>query len=757
MIHHHVSPLRARLLAALATTCVVASTLFAPAAAADDGPGSLSGPEPSEALAADPPAEDPASTPPAAVGITAAPANTAVPAISGTLEVGQTLSATNGTWNNAPTSYTYQWQRCNSPAAPSCSDIAGATSSNYTLVGGDATRRIRVRVTAVNVDGSTTANSGVSAAVSAGIIPAKVTDPVISGTTTVGQTLSVSNGTWTGTEPMTFTYQWRRCNSNTGPGGCSDIAGATAAFYALAAADATKYMRVRVTATNQAGDRNADSAFSAQVAAAIAPSNTVPPAISGTAEVGETLTVNPGTWSGTAPITYTYQWLRCSSTSVMSCSTISGATGESYVLGVDDGGYSMRVRVTATNVAGSVTETSAATSEVPNVGPPTMTLAPTVTGIAEVGETLTAEPGTWSSTTPVTYAYQWLRCDSADHATCSDITGADSETYELAHDDYGKHVAVRVLADSGYGSAAAVSPLTGVVTATSPTLTGTAPDMVGVLQSGHTLTVDLAGVTFAGTAPISISVLWARCTGGTTSSCDWAGATAQGVAYTLTDADVGSWIAVRVRAENLVGSRTLIDGPSGPVLANASINATPVTDGRKVTVSGSGYLPGSTITFTLFAGSPPVLPVGISSQPALQLGVSATGTLLGTTVAGSGGTYSVTFTLPASLAGGPYYIQAAGTGVDTSALRLNTAITLAELPVTPVTPVEPVAPVVPSVPVTPGPVADPSGPVSAGPRAADLAHTGTNADSLAALGAALFASGLVLLGARRRRVPLLVR
>jgi hypothetical protein len=92
-------------------------------------------------------------------------------------------------------------------------------------------------------------------------------------------------------------------------------------------------------------------------AAGTAPSNTAPPTLSGTARVSDTLTASPGTWSGTAPISYAYQWQRCDKNGA-SCNAIAGATSSTYTLQSAELGNTLRVRVTASNSAGSSSSTS---------------------------------------------------------------------------------------------------------------------------------------------------------------------------------------------------------------------------------------------------------------------------------------------------------------------------------------------------------------------------------------------------------------
>lgn len=106
------------------------------------------------------------------------------------------------------------------------------------------------------------------------------------------------------------------------------------------------------------------------------PANSSPPVISGTVKVGQTLSASTGTWSGTAPISYSYRWARCSS----SCSAISGAAASSYTLTSGDVGQKISVVVTATNTAGSAQAGAA------EVGP--VVASPSGPSSAEVKATL---------------------------------------------------------------------------------------------------------------------------------------------------------------------------------------------------------------------------------------------------------------------------------------------------------------------------------------------------------------------------------
>jgi hypothetical protein len=206
--------------------------------------------------------------------------------------------------------------------------------------------------------------------------PQNVGEPVVSGQTVQGETLSTTNGRWTGSAPLTFRYRWLRCDtSGGGTNGvnCTTIPGETRRTLVLTRADVGHRIRSRVIASNADGTASANSNATPGVVQASStagrPASSKPPTISGTPQQNETLTANPGTWSGSKPQTYTYQWRRCDS-SGGSCADISGATGEKYVVKDVDIGRTLRVRVTAHNSLGARAATSTPSGVVTKAGVP---------------------------------------------------------------------------------------------------------------------------------------------------------------------------------------------------------------------------------------------------------------------------------------------------------------------------------------------------------------------------------------------------
>ena len=237
---------------------------------------------------------------------------------------------------------------------------------------------------------------------------------------------------------MPFSYQWVANDGNSD----TDITGATDYTYTLADTDEGKAIKVEVSFTDDAGNgETLTSAATDAVAAAAALNSpaTGAPTISGTAQVGETLTANTSGVAdadGLGNVRYEYQWLADDN-------DIAGASGLTYTLTDSEESKAITVQVSFTDAADNEeTLTSAATAAVASAPTPNSpaTGAPTISGTAQVGETLTANTSGVADADGlgnVQYEYQWL-------ADAAEISGATSVTYTLADTDEGKAIKVEV-------------------------------------------------------------------------------------------------------------------------------------------------------------------------------------------------------------------------------------------------------------------------------------------------------------------------
>ena len=156
---------------------------------------------------------------------------TPVPMLSGTAQVGKTLTASAGSWAPAPVTLAYSWQRDGV-------NISGANAASYKIVAADAGKKLTVTVEGSKVGYAPVATVSVAtSAVQAAVLTATPV-PTVSGTTQVGSTLMASAGTWA-PAPVTLAYTWQRDGVN--------ISGATASSYVIVAADAGKKVTVTVT------------------------------------------------------------------------------------------------------------------------------------------------------------------------------------------------------------------------------------------------------------------------------------------------------------------------------------------------------------------------------------------------------------------------------------------------------------------------------------------------------------------------------
>ncbi len=482
--------------------------------------------------------------------------NSVAPSITGTAQVGQTLTAHDGTWGPSPVTTTRQW-------LADGEEIEGATGVTFVPTSGQIGRSISLQVTGSKPGhNSLQRESDYTAEVTAPSSAIVAATPTITGTPKVGVTLTANPNasSWTPSSGVAFTYEWMR--------GSTPISGATSSTYTPVAADVGQTIKVKVTGT-KAGmtPANATSAPTAAVAAADAtPMTPGTVTVSGTAKVGQTLTANEGTWSpALSGAEYSYQWIRGST-------EIAGATSKTYVPVAADVGQTLKVKVTGTKAGyTSANATSAATSA---VAAGTMTPGTvTVSGTAAIGSTLTANEGTWSpALSGAEYSYQWIRGST-------EIAGATSKTYVPVAADAGQTLKVKVTGTkAGYTSAnatsAATAPVTGTMTAGTVTVSGTA-------KVGQTLTAN-EGTWTPALSGAEYTYQWIR-----GASTEIAGATSK--TYVPVAADVGQTLKVKV-----TGTKAGYTSANATSAATSAVAAGTMTPGT-VTVSGTAAI-GSTLT-----------------------------------------------------------------------------------------------------------------------------------------------------------------
>jgi hypothetical protein len=351
-------------------------------------------------------------------------------AINGQGQVGRVLTAKPEQFSPAPTSWSFQWYRDGDP-------ITDATQVTYVLTEADNGHVITVKVIGSR-DGYQTTAAVESDSVE--VSPAgRFNGPEVvqvTGDYQVGHTLTASAGTWNPV-PDSFSYQWLR--------GGAPIDGATQATYVMTALDASKVITVKVTAV-KAGYENATARSSAPTAVVAGSFVTMSPTLSGVPQIGQTLRVNPGTWTPSVT-SVRYQWYR-------SGAAISGATGSSYTIVAADVWQTISVSVTGSRSGYTSATTKASATPVPQgvlAGP-----NPVISGKAKVKKTLKVVLGTWSPS-PDKVTYRWYRNGKA-------IKKATKSSYKLTKSDKGKRITVKVtVAKAGYGTRTLTSAKTAKV------------------------------------------------------------------------------------------------------------------------------------------------------------------------------------------------------------------------------------------------------------------------------------------------------
>ncbi len=510
--------------------------------------------------------------------------------ITGTAQVGELLTADVSNIMDDDgldrAAFAYQWQA-------DYADISGATGSSYTLAASDEGKAISVTVSFTDNAGheesfTSTATAAVAAAVEEDEEP---TDRPH------GLTAEASDGavvlTWTApvvdyqvssyhilrhrpeqgeAEPLVYVDQTP--NDDTSYTDTEVEAGVLYVYRVKAIVnwmgdlgEASDAAQIRAPATAQEQTANSPAAGA--------------PTITGTAQVGETLTADTSSIAdedGLDSVTFSYQWLADGA-------EISSATSDTYTLADADEGKAVSVKVSFSDDAGNEeTLTSAATAVVEAKPNSPATGAPTITGTAQVGETLTADTSDIADEDGLdnaSFSYQWL----ADN---TDLPGATGSAYTVADADEGKAIVVKVsfTDDRGHGEEL-TSAATAAVEAKADSPATGAPAVTGTAQVGETLTAETSGIADEdGLDNVTFGYQWISNDGGADS--DIGGAT--GSTYTLASGDVGRTIKVRVsfsddrgNGEELTSAATdAVAGLPPPPLTASLENVATSHDGESV-------------------------------------------------------------------------------------------------------------------------------------------------------------------------------
>ncbi len=448
------------------------------------------------------------------------------PSVTGRAKIGSTLTASSAAWTPAAATLTYQWRR-------SGENISGATSSTYVIQPVDGGSEITVAVTASRTGYVSATKVSAPTDTVEYLAFTDMVLPTISGLEKVEGVLTASTGEWTPT-PTTFTYQWNR----TIAGVTTSIAGATNATYTLVGADALATISVTVTASKLGYAPITLTSDRSEAIAKGTLSTTPVPTLTGTPQVGVAFGLNAGTWSP-QPVSLAYQWF-------LNGVAIEGATSATYTPVASNVSSPLSVRVTGSKLGyDNVIRTSAASASV--VLGVFSAANPTITGAAQVGSVLTADPKVWTPATSPARTYQWTKTVAG---VTTNIPAATSLTYTPVAADVGATLAFKVSGGlSGYVSATKTSASTvAVVKGTfsakpTPTISGsTTPSQVGQL-----LTASVGRWTPLESA---VTYQWKR------NGVAIAGAT--GTTYTTVAADLSTAITVTATG-TLAG---YVDGPS---------------------------------------------------------------------------------------------------------------------------------------------------------------------------------------------------
>lgn len=583
-----------------------------------------------------------------ALKVTQSPTNLTAPTLRGDTTVGlnKTITVTGGTWAGTATiSKTINWYACDSEKyvtsdqiASDCAKIAAAGGLAVTSTSLSLTSEYRGKyIVAVEIASNTTNKPGTNQAqqVTASLGPINMapqldSTPNFSGVVHVGETLTATLPTATAYPAARLTYDWWSCETalnspaTTLPANCSLLTGLSDENLQITSALAGKFIAVAVTASNGFGSVTKSS--NALVDVTQSPTNISQPAITGSATVDATLplVVATGNWTS-APTAkasdFTYNWYQCSQAHLVApsslpadCSLLNAQTSSSLSPSNSMAGKYLIAKVILTvrsnkNGAGSASVFTASTDSVRN-RPQFSAAVPTISGVAHLGETISATLVAVTGNDTPTTGYQWWSCTdivaagtSDITANCSELVGTNDANLVITSGLVGKRIALLQTATNGQGTAFKSSATTALVTA-SPTLTSSPQVSGSDIYSSTSSSAKVTTGTWNG-YPVptanNFSYAWYYCMADVPASSSVQNgctviANATSASVPLTAAMVGKYLVAKVTATTTTnkvggGAGSTFTESFGPIRVAPSITVAPsfaptsVVVGRSLTAS----------------------------------------------------------------------------------------------------------------------------------------------------------------------------
>jgi hypothetical protein len=486
-------------------------------------------------------------------------------------------------WTGSPAvTKAHQWFACPSSVASfsetlsaECQEIAGATSTTFTPTSAQVGKFLAVRIIATNTIGTVTIFTPTTGAVNE--LPSFQGDPTLSEGNLVSSDVTATLPAVRGFPEPTATYSWYRCTSSVGwaavtlPTTCSEILGADGQVYELDTLDLDKYVVSGVRLTNSSGSAIKFTPSTILIQGVPKLNNTLgsPSSILAnvfTPRIGTVQNAPTNVWVGSPKPTTALQWMRCdevnsaSSTVIVPCDEIDGATSASYTPVLADRGFALRVRITATNSLGTTTIWSGSTQRTQQA--PSFAAVPTLNQFVSVGSLLSVNAVSQVAYPTASETYLWYRCSAqvltastSQPAGCVQIPNETVSTHTILNLDVDNYLVAKVTLTNEAGSTSRFTASTGKII--SPPTFDQEPQVGGQSYVTGTLVINPFGVSAKPAATLSYQ--WYYCGSRTLVSFSevqencFAIPEAKSSTYSPTEDLAGKYVSVLVTANNLAG------------------------------------------------------------------------------------------------------------------------------------------------------------------------------------------------------------